>query len=77
MRRLNSLKRKLIKDKGVHEKYEKTMQKCIDCGHVEMVDEEVEVVTDGIWFLIHFPVLHPNKPGIVRKLLKQSYYAES
>ena len=34
-RRLNSLKRRLNKDKGLHQKYVKTMQKYIDCGHAE------------------------------------------
>ena len=65
-RRLNSLKRRLIKDKGLHQKYVETMQKYIDCGHAEVVNEEVEVATDRTWFLPHFPVLNSNKPGKLR-----------
>ena len=65
-RRLNSLKRRLIKDKGPHQKCVETMQKYIDCGHAQVVNEEVEVVTDRTWFLPHFPVLNSNKPGKLR-----------
>ena len=42
------------------------MQKYIDCGHAEVVNEEVEVVVDRTWFLPHYPVLNSNKPGMLR-----------
>ena len=61
-KRLNSLKRRLIKDNGLHQKYVETMQKYINRGHAEAVNKEVEVVTNRTWFLRHFPVLNSNKP---------------
>ena len=65
-RRSNFLRRRLIKNKGLNQNYVETMQKYIDCGHAEVVNEEVKVVTDRTWFLPHFPVLNSNKPGKLR-----------
>ena len=62
-RRLNFLKRRLIKDIGLHQKNVDIMQMYIGRGHAEAVNEEVVVVTDPTWFLPHFSVLNSNKPG--------------
>ena len=63
--RLESLKRRLIRDDQLHQLYAKTMQNYIDHGYAEPVPGDVEVASRR-WFLPHHPVTNPNKPGKVR-----------
>ena len=65
-KRLNGLKKRLIKDEDLCRKYVECMQTYIDKGYAE------EVVNSGTenareqWFIPHHPVVHPRKPGKVR-----------
>ena len=63
--RLESLKRRLIRDDQLHQLYAKAMQNYIDHGYAEPVPGDVEVASRR-WFLPHHPVTNPNKPGKVR-----------
>ena len=63
--RLESLKRRLIRDDQLHQLYAKTMQNYIDHGYAEPVPGDVEVASRR-WFLPHHSVTNPNKPGKVR-----------
>ena len=66
-RRLQLLKKRLLKDEEFYEKYGKTMQEYIDQGHAEKVPvEELEVKDRSLWYLPHHAVTHPLKPGKVR-----------
>ena len=66
-RRLQLLKKRLLKDEELYEKYRKTMQEYIDQGHAEKVPvEELEVKDRPLWYLPHHTVTHPLKPGKVR-----------
>ena len=61
------LKKRLLKDEALLEKYKTTMADYIENGHAEKVpDEELEVKDRPAWYLPHHPVTHPLKPGKVR-----------
>ena len=61
------LKKRLLKDKALLQKYKTTMADYIENGHAERVpDEELEVKDRPVWYLPHHPVTHPLKPGKVR-----------
>ena len=62
-RRLELLKRRLLKDDELRAKYSAVMRDHLAKGYVSrhMGDREV-----GSWYLPHHPVLNPNKPGKVR-----------
>ena len=66
-RRALLLKRRLMKDKDLLEKYRTTMDDYIEKGHAEMVpEEELNTRNRPVWFLPHHPVTHPLKPDKVR-----------
>ena len=66
-RRLQLLKKRLLKDEEIYQKYQKTMQEYINQGHAEKVPvEELEVKERPLWYLPHHAVTHPLKPGKVR-----------
>ena len=62
------LKKRLLKDEALFEKYRTTTADYIESGHAEKVpDEELERTEDRpVWYLPHHPVTHPLKPGKVR-----------
>ena len=65
--RLQLLKKRLLKDEELYEKYRKTMQEYIDQGHAEKVPvEELEVKDRPLRYLPHHAVTHPLTPGKVR-----------
>ncbi|PFX33128.1 hypothetical protein AWC38_SpisGene1978 [Stylophora pistillata] len=65
-RRALLLKRHLIKDEDLLEKYWTTMN-YIAKGHAEVVpEEELNTRNTPVWFLPHDPVTHPLKPDKVR-----------
>ena len=66
-RRALLLKRRLMKDKDLLEKYRTTMNGYIEKGHAEMVpEEELNTRNRLVWFLPHHPVTHPLKLDKVR-----------
>ena len=65
-KRLNELKKRLIKDEDLCRKYVEGMQTYIDKGYAEeVVDSGTENAREQ-WFIPHHPVVHPRKPGKVR-----------
>ena len=66
-RRALLLRRRLMKDEDLLEKYRTTMNDYIEKGHAEMVpEEELNLRNRPVWFLPHHPVTHPLKPDKVR-----------
>ena len=63
--RLGSLKKKLSKDKDLHEKYKIQVETYIANGHAVKVAESVSN-SSKVWYLPHHAVTNPNKPGKVR-----------
>ena len=65
-KRLNGLKKRLIKDENLCGKYFECMQTYIDKGYAEeVVDSGTENAREQ-WFIPHHPVVHPRKSGKVR-----------
>ena len=67
---LKSLEKKLDKDLDLRVKYTETIDSDIAKGYVIKVDDfNLHARTAREWYLPHHPVLNPNKPGKVRRLL--------
>ena len=68
---LKSLERRLTKDADLKEQYSKTIQDDFSKGYIVNVDKgdcfKVNEVRQ--WYLSHHPVVHPHKPGKVRRVL--------
>ena len=61
------LKKRLLRDEAMLEKYKTTMTDYIEKGHCERIPEgELEVNDRQVWYLPHHPVTHPLKPDKVR-----------
>ena len=67
---LKSLEKRLAKD-DLREKYTSTIKEDLNKGYVIEVPNghKVENRSDKEWYLPHHPVLNPNKPGKVRRVL--------
>ena len=66
-----SLEKHLAKDEDLREKYTSTIKEDLNKGYVIEVPDahKVESRSDKEWYLPHHPVLNPNKPGKVRRVL--------
>ena len=66
VRRLQSLKRRLIKDPDLHRCYTEQMESNIQMGYAEKVP--MQELSSGIkqWYIPHQPVVNPKKPEKVR-----------
>ena len=67
---LKSLERRLEKDNDLKRKYAATIADDFSKGYIEQVDPKNDTVKSSReWYLPHHPVMHPNKPGKVRRVL--------
>ena len=67
LRRLLSLKRKLLGDEKVKADYLAFMQKNLDRGHASRVPtSQLHTQPGKVWYLPHFNVYHPRKPDQIR-----------
>ena len=57
--RLKHTERRLRRDNDVASSYGATIQKYLEKGYIELVDEDKD--DEGVWYLPHFPVLRPDK----------------
>ena len=64
-RRLNLLQRKFNKDPAYKEQYHQFMEDVIERGDAELVPSD-ELETPTSWYIPHFGVFHPKKPGKIR-----------
>ena len=71
---LKSLEKRLAKDEDLREKYTSTIREDLNKGYVIDVPDthKVESRSDKEWYLLHHPVLNPNKPGKVRRVLNEA-----
>ena len=64
------LEKRLDKDPSLREKYAETIREDIQKGYVITVKaHDPKSRADREWYLPHHPVLNPNKPGKVRRVL--------
>ena len=67
---LKSLEKRLKNDPSLNERYAKTITDDLDKGYIRVVSsEELASSTPREWYLPHHPVLNPNKPNKVRRVL--------
>ena len=68
---LNSLERRLQKDADLKTSYTETISDDFSKGYIVQVDETdcLKVDQPREWYLPHHPVVHPHKPGKVRRVL--------
>ena len=62
--RLLSLKKRLVRDPELHQKYSAFMEDLLERGYTRRVPEDQE--NKPSWYLPHHPVIHPHKPSKVR-----------
>ena len=67
LRRLLSLKRRLLSDNKLKDHYLARMKKTLDNGHASQVPVDQLTTAKGkAWYLPHFHVYHPRKPDQIR-----------
>ena len=68
---LKSLEKRLSRDTTLKENYAKTISEDLEKGYVIPIPDAhmVEQRSDKEWYLPHHPVINPNKPGKVRRVL--------
>ena len=68
---LKSLEKRLTKDQPLREKYLNTIKEDLYKGYVVRVKDVLkeESCSEREWYLPHHPVVNPNKPGKVRRLI--------
>ena len=69
---LKSLEKRLPRGTSLKETYANTIREDLEKGYLITVPEahNVEQRSDREWYLPHRPVINPNKPGKVRRVLK-------
>ena len=66
-RRMQTLKRKFFREPGLKDKYRAVMEDYISKGHArKLTPAEARKRGPRTWYLPHFAVTNPNKPGKVR-----------
>ena len=54
------------KDADLHEKYKKGINNNVDMGYASKIQEsegkDIQAEERNVWYLPHYPVLHPQKP---------------
>ena len=67
LRRLLSLKRKLVKNEKTKKDYIEFMKKNLDRGHASQIPHgELRTAPGEVWYLPHFGIYHPKKPDQIR-----------
>ena len=68
---LKSLEKRLSRDTSLKETYANTIREDLEKGYLITVPDahKVEQRSDREWYLPHHPVINPNKPGKVRRVL--------
>ena len=64
---VQSIDKKLKKDKALKDMYQKTLDTDLEKGYVKSVTFS-DTTPDRVWYLPHHPVTNPNKPGKVRRV---------
>lgn len=64
--RLDSLKKKMLKNNQFRNDYKAFMQDMVDKGYAEEVLNEAKVINGREWYIPHHGVYNPQKPGKIR-----------
>ncbi|KAK4326945.1 hypothetical protein Pmani_002549 [Petrolisthes manimaculis] len=66
LKRLESLKRKFLKNTHYYEEYNKYMSDMMKQGHAEQMQGSTNTEDKGFWYIPHHGVYHPHKPDKIR-----------
>ena len=68
---LNSLEKRFLRDTTLNENYANIIQEDLEKGYLITVPDahNVEQRPDKEWYLPYHPVINPNKPGKMRRVL--------
>ena len=68
---IKSLEKRLAKNEDLRKKFTSTIKRDLNKGYVIEISDahKAENRSDEEWYLPHHPVLNPNKPGKVRRVL--------
>ena len=70
LKRLLSIKNKLLRHEKVQEHYIEFMQKILDRNHASLVPpEDLNTQQGKVWYLPHFDIYHPKKGDQIRVVL--------
>lgn len=64
--RLRFLKKRLLRDDDLYEKYKAAMSEYLDNGYASRISKETLQSAGLVWYIPHHPVSSPHKPGKVR-----------
>ncbi|KAL7740063.1 hypothetical protein ACLKA6_000853 [Drosophila palustris] len=64
--RLKCLERKLLRNRDMANAYQKEINKLLTSGYAKILRDEKIFKSPKLWFLPHFAVINPKKPGKVR-----------
>ena len=65
-KRLDGVKRRLLRDNDLKEMYCQQMETVLNRGYAERVPKDEVNSENRVWYIPHHPVVNPNKPGKVR-----------
>ena len=72
LKRFNFLKKRLLKDTKLYQKYKEAMTVYLKNGYARKLSKkEVDEVSRRTWYLLHHPVFTENKPNKMRIVLMQ------
>ena len=67
LKRLVGIEKRMDRDAEFARLYNEKMQYYLDHGFAKkLTEEEAAIVTDRTWYIPHFGVFNPNKPGKIR-----------
>ena len=66
-KRLASLRKRLVKDPSLHDRYTKEMNSLLERGYAQrVIGDMLNASSGGVWYLPHHYVLSPSKPDKLR-----------
>ena len=66
LKRLNHLKRKLMRNSDLKQKYSIQIQTMLDKNYAELVHDNFQITSKKVWYIPHHSVINPHKPDKLR-----------
>ena len=66
LKRLNHLKRKLMRNSDLKQKYSIQIQTMLDKNYTELVHDNFQIISKKVWYIPHHSVINPYKPDKLR-----------
>ena len=66
LKRLNHLKRKLMRNSDLKQKYSIQIQTMLDKNYAKLVHDNFQITSKKVWYIPHHSVINPHKPDKLR-----------